>query len=87
MIAAGSISKSEYRAGMTAHLAKSLGLEAILWLARVQRKRTAHLLGLHVRAAGVPPEWWLERAHWPIESLIGGVEQVTGEFKLQSPHG
>lgn len=72
---------------MTPQLAKSLGLEAILWLARVQRKRTAHLLSLHMRATRIPPEWWGERAHWPIEALIGGIEQIASEFELQSPNG
>ena len=72
---------------MSPQVAKSLGLEAILWLARVQRKRTAHLIGLHAKACTIPPDWWLERSNWPIEALIGGVEEITAEFKLQSSHG
>ena len=77
----------DHRYGMSAAGAKDMALEAILWLARVQRKRTGRLLILHAAARGIPADWWLERAHWPIEALISGVEQVTGEFKLQSPHG
>ena len=77
---------TERRYGMTATLAKSLGLEAILWLARVQRKRTGSLLLLHASGGRLPAQWWLERAHWPIESIISGVEAAINS-EVQSPHG
>lgn len=68
--------KTEHHAGMSAEKAKEIGLESILWLAGVQRKRAGHLIGVHARAIRLPPDWWMDRAHWPIDSIITAAEQA-----------
>jgi hypothetical protein len=70
---------TEHHCGMTAQAAKDLGLESILWLARVQIRRTAHLTLLHADASHLPPEWWMARSQWPIEKIITAIEQTTPE--------
>lgn len=68
--------KTEHHAGMSAEKAKEIGLEAIHWLASVQKKRAAYLIGVHARASRIQPDWWIDRAHWPIESIISSVERA-----------
>lgn len=68
---------TDHHSGMSAAEAKALGLESILWVAKTQPRRSTHLRGVHARAARLPGEWWRDRTHWPIESLIVAVEQAT----------
>lgn len=73
------VTATAHHAGMSPGVAKSIGLEAILWLSQVRLKHSARLLGIHARAARLPPDWWLSRAHWPIEAIITAVEQELPE--------